>query len=277
MTLDAHHHFWRYTPDEYGWIDDSMAAIRRDFLPDDLRHTIGEAGVDGVISVQARQTIQETDWLLDLARDHPFIKAVVGWVPLASDRLQHQLDHLTPHTKLRSVRHVLQGEPDPYMLRHEFDRGISSLKNYGLAYDILIYERQLPHAITLVQKHPDQTFVLDHIAKPKIKSSEIDRWRDNIRELARQRNVYCKISGMVTEADWKTWTPQQLRPCFDVVLEAFTPQRLMFGSDWPVCLVACDYDRWITIVRDWTRDLSAHERDRIFGETARTAYGITDA
>lgn len=275
MKIDSHHHFWRYNPVEYGWIDDAMKAIRRDFLPEHLRTEIASAGIDGVISVQARQSLDETRWLLALAESNDFIKGVVGWVPLVDGNVREHLDDFSTNKKLRAVRHVLQGESDErYVLREDFNRGVSALREFGLVYDILIFERQLPQTIEFVDRHPGQAFVLDHVAKPRIKTNELEPWRTHIRELALRPNVFCKVSGMVTEADYTQWTPTQLQPYFDVVLEAFGPRRLMFGSDWPVCLVACGYARWRDTVESWSAHLSADDREQIFGGTAARAYGI---
>jgi L-fuconolactonase len=275
MVIDSHHHFWRYDAVQYDWIDDSMSAIRRDFLPEDLRQATAAAGVDGVVSVQARQSLEETRWLLDLANQHGFIRGVVGWVPLASPDVEQSLEQLAAEEKLIAVRHVVQGEPDDnFILRDDFNAGVAALLEFGLRYDILILERHLPQTIEFVDRHPNQVFVLDHIAKPKIASGEIGPWRRHIAKLAKRENVYCKLSGMVTEAEPRNWTSEQLRPYFDAVLEAFGPDRLMFGSDWPVCLVGVEYPHWVDIVRDWTRGLSSSERHRIFGVTALEAYGL---
>ncbi len=280
MVIDAHHHFWRYTDEEYGWIPPDWSALRRDFLPEDLARELAAAGVDGVVSVQARQSLVETDWLLDLAARHAFIRGVVGWVPLVAPDLEQHLDRLAAHPaavagKLRAFRHVLQGEPDDaYMLREDFNRGIRALTRRGLVYDILIFERHLPNAVTFVDRHPDQTFVVDHIAKPRIAANELEPWAKNIRELARRPNVACKLSGMVTEADVLSWTPARLRPYFEVVLEAFGPDRLLFGSDWPVCLAGVGYAEWKTTVASALSALSATEHSAVFGGNARRIYGL---
>jgi L-fuconolactonase len=276
MPIDAHHHFWRYSPAEYGWITDSMSVLRRDYLPEDLRREANAVGIDGVVSVQARQTLQETDWLLDLAEQNAdFIRGVVGWVPLVSDTVEHELGRYAGRSKLKAVRHVLQDEPDDnYMLRDDFNRGVAMLKDHDLRYDILIFDRHLPQAIRFVDRHPKQTFILDHIAKPRVRDGAISPWRENLKELARRPNVYCKLSGVVTEADHRTWTPQQLRPYLDAALDAFGSRRLMFGSDWPVCLLACGYRRWHQIVRDFASKLTPDEQDRIFELTAVEAYGL---
>jgi L-fuconolactonase len=274
VTIDAHQHFWKYDPVEYDWINDKMSVIRRDFQPADLAREIGGAQISSVISVQARQTVEETRWLLQLARAYDFIAGVVGWLPLASSRIEYDLAEYAPNQKLRGVRHVLQGEPDEYMARADFNNGISLLARHGLTYDILIVERQLAAAIALVERHPKQTFILDHAAKPRIGDRLLSPWRQNMRELARRPNVVCKISGLVTEADYRGWSNDQIRTYVEVLLETFTPNRLMFGSDWPVCLVACGYQRWATLVRSFIVGLSRGEQSEIMGNTAKRAYGI---
>ncbi len=276
MKIDSHHHFWSYSAAEYPWIGDSMAALRRDFLPEHLQAEIAAAGIDGVVSVQARQALVETEWLLSMADANPFIKAVVGWVPLVKPDVRDTLAAFAANPKFRAVRHVVQDEPDDgFILGADFNRGVSALRDFGLVYDILIFERQLAASIEFVDRHPQQVFVLDHIAKPSIGDNVIEPWRANIRELARRANVYCKVSGMVTEADWKTWSQEQLRPYFDTVLEAFGPQRLMFGTDWPVCLAASSYSRWVELVRKFSAQLSADEQGWLFGKTAVQAYGLS--
>lgn len=273
--VDAHHHFWQYNAEEYGWISDSMSALRRNFLPADLKKEISASGVSQVVSVQARQTLVETEWLLSLAEANPWIAGVVGWIPLTSSNAAAHLEHLSPHAKLKAIRHIVQDETDDnYILRPDFQAGIGQLERFHLAYDILIFERHLPQTIQFVDRFPHQTFVLDHIAKPKIKAREIEPWRKNLRELARRPNVYCKISGMVTEADWKSWTFESLRPYFETVLGAFGAKRLMFGSDWPVLLAAGDYHSWLQTVMHVIEPLSEPERARILAGTAREAYRL---
>jgi L-fuconolactonase len=274
MRIDAHQHFWRYDPVAFDWIEDEMALIRKDHLPPDLERELKPAGIDGAISVQARQCLAETGWLLELAEDHDFIKGVVGWVELASPRVEAVLERLM-HPKLKGLRHVVQGEPgDEFILGADFNRGIRSLARFKLVYDILIFPRHLPFTIRFVDRHPAQIFVLDHMAKPLIRDGVMEPWARQIRELARRPNVYCKVSGMVTEADHKSWTEAQLRPYFDVVLSAFGPDRLMFGSEWPVCLVACEYHRWHRLVSKWISGLSLDEQARILGGTATAAYKL---
>jgi L-fuconolactonase len=275
MTIDSHHHFWRYNTDEFGWIDDAMASIRRDFLPPHLQAEIAAVGIDGVISVQARQSLAETEWLLQLAAHNDFIKGVVGWVPLIAPDVRTVLERFAAQPKLRAVRHVLQGEPDErYLLRADFNAGIRALREFDLRYDILIFERHLPQTIEFVDQHPSQTFILDHIAKPKIGLNELSPWREEITRLAERPNVYCKLSGMVTEADYTRWTDEQLQPYLDTVLEAFGPHRLMFGTDWPVCLVAASYSRWLEVIHEFISELSPTEQARIMGGTAAEAYGL---
>jgi L-fuconolactonase len=276
MRIDSHHHFWRYDATEYGWISDSMSVIRRDYLPTDLKPEIHAASIDGVVTVQVRQTIEETRWLLELANEHEFIRGVVGWAPLADPAIRDHLDELAEEPMLKGVRHIVQGEADEnFILGDDFNRGVAALKDYGFAYDILIYERHLPQAIAFVDRHPQQVFVVDHLAKPRVKENELEPWRTNIRRLAVRENVYCKLSGLVTEADWQRWTEPQLMPYLETVVDAFGPRRLMFGSDWPVCLLATTYRGWHDLVARFCSRLSASEQARIFGGTAEKAYRLT--
>ena len=275
MIIDSHHHFWTYNAAEYGWINDSMAALRRNFLADDLQKEMAHTGIDGAVSVEARQTVEETRWLLSLAEKNGFIKGVVGWVPLADGKVKGEIEKIATNRKLRGVRHGVQGESDDqFILGRDFNRGVALLKDFGLVYDILILERHLPQTIEFVDLHPGQIFVLDHIAKPKIKEKSIEPWGKNIKELAKRENVYCKVSGMVTEADLGNWNESQLRPYFDTVLKAFGVKRLMFGSDWPVCLLASTYVRWVEVVHRFAADLSKDEQARLFGGTAIEAYKL---
>ena len=272
--IDAHQHFWKYDSGQYGWISDNMSVIRRDFLPEHLASEMKLAGIDGSIAVQAAGP-GETEWLLELAKDRDFILGVVGWTPLTDPLVGDAVGRLAQNPKLRGLRHVVQDEPDPnYILRDDFNAGVRKVTEAGLVYDILIFERHLPPAIQFVDRHPNQIFVLDHIAKPSIKAGEISPWRENIRELAKRPNIYCKISGMVTEADWTGWTSEQLSIYIDVVLTAFGANRLMFGSDWPVCLLASPYKKWVQVVEKASAPLSASEQQRIWGGTAREAYRL---
>jgi L-fucono-1,5-lactonase len=275
MKIDAHHHFWQFDAAQYGWINESMGVLRCDFLPADLEQEIAAAGIDGVVTVHARQTLEETRWLLDLAEEHEFIRGVVGWVPLADPDIREQLDSLARVPALKGVRHVVQDEPDEsFLVGDAFNAGVDALVKHGLVYDILIYERQLPQAIQFVDRHPQQVFVLDHLAKPQVRKTIVRPWREHIRQLAQRENVYCKVSGLTTEADWQSWTEEQLSVYLDTVLEAFGAKRLMFGSDWPVCLLATTYGGWHDLVRRHFAGLSAEEQSRIFGHTAVDVYRL---
>lgn len=273
--IDAHQHFWQYNAQEYGWIDDSMRLLRRAFMPEDLAALMKETGISGSVVVQARQSLTETNWLLDLAEANRTILGVVGWVPLADPALAEMLSELTERKKFKGVRHVIHDEADDqFILGKEFGKGIAKLREHNLTYDLLIFERHLPQTIQFVDRHPNQVFILDHVAKPRIRETMIQPWRDNLAKLAKRKNVYCKLSGMATEANWDTWSKQQLRPYLETVVNAFGPERLMFGSDWPVCLVAVGYRRWVELVNEFTDELSDDEKARIFGGTAIEAYGL---
>lgn len=278
MRIDSHQHFWRYTPEEYGWIDDSMTALRRDFLPADLRGEMDGAAVDACVAVQARQTLEETRWLLDLADTHSFVAGVIGWIDLQADDAAAQLEPFLDRPKLLGLRHIVQGEPDDrFMLRPAFCRGISLLEDRDLTYDILIYPKHLPVAAELVSRFPRQRFVLDHLAKPQIRAREIRDWEQDIRTLAAFPNVFCKLSGLVTEADWTRWTPEDIRPYLDVAFDGFGARRLLAGSDWPVCLVAADYRRTIALVDDYIKDRPAAERDAVMGGNAARVWRLPES
>jgi L-fuconolactonase len=275
MRIDAHQHFWRYRPETHGWISEGMAALRRDFLPDELEPLLCAEGFDGCVAVQAAQSLEETRFLLQLAELHPFVKAVVGYVDLVSPDLERQLDELCAHPSFRGVRHIAQDEPDDrWLARPDVVRGIGALRRYGLSYDILVHARQLPAAIELARHLPDQPFVLDHLAKPEIRAGRLEPWRTDIRRLAAHPNVVCKLSGLVTEAAWDRWSAAGIRPYLEVALEAFGPARLLIGSDWPVCLLAGDYGRVIGLAADFVRSLSPDEQAAIFGTNALRCYGI---
>jgi L-fuconolactonase len=273
--IDAHHHLWKYSAAEYPWIAENMGPLRRDFLIHDLVDVLEESDIEGVITVQARQTLAETRWLLDLARSHDFIRGVVGWVALADPKVERDLEQLSPHAKLKSVRHLLHDEPDDfYILREDFNRGIKSLQDFGLRYDLLIFERHIPQTIQFVDRHPNQILILNHIAKPRIRQGVVSPWKENLTELARRENVFCKLSGLVTEASWQSWTEADLDPYLQVVLTAFGAKRVMFGSDWPVLLLGSTYRRWVDTVRRGISHLSEYEQERIVGKTAVEVYRL---
>jgi L-fuconolactonase len=274
-TIDSHHHFWRYNPREFGWLEGPLKPLQRDFMPPDLLDAMNSAGVDGAVAVQARQTLEETHWLLQLAAETPQIRGIIGWAPLTDESFAATLTNLLPHPRLKGFRHIIQGEPDPdFILRKDFNAAIRLLKGTGLVYDILIFARHLPQTIRFVDQHPDQPFVLDHLAKPRIAAGEIDTWAADLRELARRPNVSCKISGMITEADPKQWTAAQLHPYLDIAVEAFGPTRLLAGSDWPVCLAGTSYRGWFGLLREFFKHYSSTEQAAIFGETATSVYSL---
>ena len=273
--IDAHQHFWQYNPSEHVWMTDEMGALKRNFLPGNLKPQLDSLGFDGCIAVQARQNLEETRWLLELAGQHEFVCGVVGWVDLRSAQILAQLEQFARNKKLVGVRHIVQDEPDDnFMGREDFRRGISELAEFDLAYDILIYPRQLPAAIGLVRKFPQQRFVLDHIAKPAIGEGAGEPWEAGMRELAKSPNLYCKLSGMVTETQWNQWQREDFRPYLDVVFEAFGPDRLMIGSDWPVCTLSARYESTMGIVIDYFAPFGAVERDRILGGNCERFYGL---
>ena len=275
MNIDAHQHFWQYNQQDYGWIGPAAKVLQRDFLPADLELAMASVGIHGAVSVQARQSLVETRWLLDLATRHTCIRGVVGWLPLTAPDAQAHIAAAAANPKLKALRHVLQDEADDhYILREDFNRGIRMLGLHHLAYDLLIFERHLPQTIKFVDQHPHQIFVVDHLAKPRVKQQLIEPWRKLITQLAMRANVYCKISGIMTEADHQHWTSADLQPYLQTALQAFGPRRLMFGSDWPVCLLAGSYLRWHQTVAEFIAPLTPDEQNRIMGDTAIEAYRL---
>jgi L-fuconolactonase len=273
MYIDSHQHFWKYDPREYDWIDESMKSLRRDFLPQDLQPELQRNGFDGCIAVQARQTLEETRWLLELAGKHAFISSVVGWVDLRSPEVRLQLESLRRNPKLAGIRHIVQSEPDDrFLLRDDFLHGIALLEEFNLTYDILIYTRHLPVAAEFVSRFERQRFVLDHLAKPDIKNREVAAWSRGIRGLARFPNVYCKLSGLVTEANWNNWMEEDLAPYLDAAFESFGPARLMIGSDWPVCTLAANYSRTVNVVKNYLEKFPPEAREAVLGKTAAEVY-----
>ena len=273
--IDSHQHFWKFDATQYGWIGADQYVLRRDFLPTDLEAELAATGIGGTIAVQAQQNIEETRWLLALADQHPFLQGVVGWAPLIDINAGATLERLAAHPKLRAVRHILHDEADDYyMLREDFNRGVAELKRFGLAYDILIFERHLPQTIEFVDRHPNQVFVMDHLAKPRVRDGLVSPWRQNMRELAKRPRVYCKVSGLITEADHTAWSEPQLFSYMNIALETFGPKRILFGSDWPVCLLAIGYSKWAEIVAKFTGQLTEEERERIWSRSAREAYQL---
>ena len=273
MRIDAHQHFWRYDPEHHVWMTDEMGSLKRDFLPEDLAPLMRSVGFEATVAVQARQMLAETDWLLELSEQHDSVAAVVGWVDLCSPDVSEQLAHYAGREALKGVRHVVHDEPDDrFMLRDDFQRGIASLEPFGLTYDLLLFPKHLPVAVRLVEAFPEQAFVLDHIAKPIIRDGAVSPWKEDLKALASAGDVYCKLSGMVTEARWRQWSADDFRRYLDIVLETFGAKRLMIGSDWPVCTLSGDYAPVMRIVMDYTEELG--HADAILGDNCARFYGI---
>jgi len=274
MIVDAHQHFWRYNATEHSWINDEMAAIRKDFFPEDMLPVLEENGIKGCVAVQADQREEETDFLLKLSAENNFIKGIVGWIDLRSDKLVQRLEYYSQFSAIKGFRHVLQGEEPSFMLQPDFLKGISKLNKYNFTYDILIFPNHLTAALQLVKQFPDQPFIIDHIAKPYIKNGLIDEWKKGMKALAVYPNVYCKISGMVTEGNMRNWKLSDFTPYLDVVTEAFGINRIVYGSDWPVCLAAGSYSSVINIVKNYFSSFSVEEQQLFFGKNAKAFYHL---
>lgn len=275
MRIDAHQHFWHYDPREFGWISDAMPVLQRDYMPPDLKPLLERNTIQGSVAVQARQSEEETTFLLELAERYDFVRGVVGWVDLRSPQVGAQLQKYSAHKKLRGIRHLVQDEADDrFMLLPDFSRGLSLLADFNLTYDLLLHPRHLPVAVEVVKQFPRQRFVVDHIAKPFIKDGIVTPWADGMRALARFDNVYCKVSGMVTEAAWQKWKRDDFKPYLDVVFDCFGVDRLMFGSDWPVCTLSASYDEVVGIVQDYIRDFPNDKQEKFFGMNAADFYGL---
>ena len=274
MRIDSHQHFWKYDADRDSWIDERMGVLKRDFLPEELAKGLDSCGIDGCIAVQADQSEEETNYLLNLASQNSFIKGVVGWVDLQSSDVTERLLHFSQNDKLKGVRHILQSEPDDFMLRDNFVRGIKALSEFDLTYDILILPKHLGAALELVHRFPRQRFVLDHMAKPQIKNQLFSPWKEDIFAMAEMPNVNCKVSGLTTEADWQKWTSQDIYPYLDIVFEAFGTERLMYGSDWPVCLLAGAYEKGYELLSEYMKNFSAYDKELVFGLNAQKFYNL---
>ena len=274
MKIDAHQHFWIYDPVRDSWIDDSMKVLQKNFLPEMLVPILEQYNFDGCIAVQADQSEIETQFLLDLASKNTVVKGVVGWVDLCADTVEDRLAHFSKNKLFKGVRHIVQAEANDFMLRTDFQNGISKLEQFGLTYDILIIPEQLPAVIELAQKFPKQQFVIDHIAKPSIKDAKMDDWKDNMKALSRFPNVFCKVSGMVTEADWENWTPKDFTKYLDVILDAFGVDRVLYGSDWPVCLLAAKYGEQLDVLERYISHLSEGQITNIMGDNAIKFYNL---
>ena len=274
FTIDAHQHFWKYHAAKHGWIDDEMAVIRTNFLPADLEPVLLQHHIDGCIAVQADQTNDETNFLLQLAAENNFIKGIVGWVDLKAADIKEQLNYYKQFSAVKGFRHVLQGEDPAFMLQPAFINGIAALQQYQFTYDILVFPTHLKAVLELIKKFPNQLFVIDHIAKPTIKAGLMDDWKKDIESLASFNNVYCKISGMVTEADYQHWKQADFIPYLDVVVNAFGSKRIMYGSDWPVCLAAASYQEMLGIVKEYFALFSLTEQQDFFGINAAAFYQL---
>lgn len=276
-TIDSHQHFWRLSePFDYGWLDTpEHAAIRRDYLPQDLLPQLKKVGVDYTVFVQTQHAVEENRWVLGLADQYDFIAGVVGWVDLASERCEEQLLEFREHPKFVGIRHITQGEPDDnFIVRTDVVRGLKVLEKHRVPFDLLFFPKHLRHAPTLAQQLPGLPMVIDHLAKPPIKTASLKGWSDDLRAAARHPSIYCKLSGMITEADWEHWKPADLKPYIETALEAFGPQRCMFGSDWPVCELAGSYEQVYNALAEAIGPLSDTEREQIFGATARRFYNL---
>ncbi len=275
MIIDAHQHFWKYDKEKHAWIDDSMSQLKKDYLPKELKKVYQENGIEGCIAVQAEQSILETDFLLRLASENDFIKGIVGWVDLRSEKVEEQLRHYSRFEVIKGFRHVVQDEKDPkFLLKEDFKKGISLLGGYGFRYDLLIFPHQLESAVELVAEFPHQRFVIDHIAKPNIKNGMDHDWKALIHLIGKSEHVYCKLSGMVTEADWNDWRVDDFVPFMDVIFDAFGPDRIMFGSDWPVCLLSASYPKVKGIVEAYLSKLDEKVRDKVMGKNAIAFYNL---
>jgi len=274
MVVDSHVHFWKYDKVRDAWITDNMKILQQDYLPEHLAPTLKRNGVDGVVAVQASQEEVETRFLAELAKTHPEIKGVVGWIDLQADNIAERLEHFTQYSSIRGYRHVVQAEPDDFLLRPNFQRGVQALKPYNYTYDVLIYPRQLKPAIEFVSKFPDQKLIIDHCAKPDIKHKKIDEWKVLMKEIAQNPQVSCKLSGLFTEAAWKTWSAAEFYPYLDVVFEAFGPDRLLYGSDWPVILVSGIYVQWKSLLEKYMENYTPEDREKVFGLNAVAFYSL---
>ena len=275
MIIDSHQHFWQLGRFDYPWMNSSLGVLYRDYLPDQLEPILGQNGVGKTVVVQASNSVEESRWLLNLADEHPFIAGVVGWVDLGSDDVDRQLDELVPHPKFKGVRHLVESEPaDDWLIQPQVLRGLKRLSTYGVSYDLLVHTRHLKYIQKMVDACSDLKLVIDHMAKPPIANGEIETWRQELRQVAANEQIYCKLSGLVTEANWTSWTKSDLRPYVDCALELFGSSRLLFGSDHPVCLLAASYEQVLASFRELLNELGDDEEQKIFGSNAAEFYGL---
>jgi L-fuconolactonase len=274
MQVDTHVHFWKYEKTKDAWITDDMKVLQQDYIPQTIFSTLKRNEIDGCVAVQASQTELETLFLTELAKTHDIIKGVVGWIDLQNDNIEERLKYFSQYPIIKGWRHVVQGEPNDFLLRENFQRGIAALQSYGYTYDVLIYHHQLKPALEFISKFPDQKFVIDHCAKPDIANKNIDEWKLSMRQIAKHPNVYCKLSGLLTEAKWKQWSPGEFYPYLDVVFDAFGTDRLMFGSDWPVILLSGMYVQWKSLLEKYMENFVQEDRQKIFGDNAIRFYNL---
>ncbi len=274
MTIDAHQHFWKYRPQRDTWITEEMETIRKDFLPENLQDLLHQNKIEGCVTVQVDQSEKETDFLIQCARNHSFIKGIVGWTDLRSTGVQARLEYYYQFSEVKGFRHIVQSEPEGFLSRPDFCRGVALLEQYDFTYDILAYPKQLPSVLSFIKKFPNQKFVIDHLAKPFIRQHQIKPWKQHIQQIAMHENVFCKISGMVTEADWKSWKATDFSPYMETIWESFGPKRVLYGSDWPVCLLAATYEKQFEIVRQFISPFSPAEKKGILGENATRFYHL---
>jgi L-fuconolactonase len=274
MVIDTHVHFWKYDKQRDAWITDEMKVLQQDYVPQQIASTLRRNGVDGCVAVQADQSELETHFLVELAKTNEIIRGVVGWIDLQGDDINERLQYFSQYSSIKGWRHVVQGEPDDFLLRKRFQQGVAALQPYGYTYDILIYPKQLKAALEFVSVFPEQAFVIDHCAKPEIRHGKIDEWKLQMREMAKFPNVCCKLSGLLTEARWKGWSAGEFFPYLDVVVEAFGTDRLMFGSDWPVILLAGSYVQWKSLLQKYFENFSEEDKEKVFGENAVRFYRL---
>ncbi|MEM9936393.1 MAG: amidohydrolase family protein [Bacteroidota bacterium] len=278
MRIDAHQHFWQYDPAQYTWMGEGKEKIQKDFLPPDLQPLLERAELDACVAVQARSSMEETLFLLALAKKYKFVQGVVGWVDICSPDLEKHLSELQEHALLKGFRHVVQDEPDEdFVVQEAFIHGVHTLLQEGYTYDILVYEKHFPVVVSFLEQFSTGTFILDHLGKPDLSGEMSQNWQEGVRQMARYPTLYCKLSGLVTEADWASWKYDQLAPYLEVAVEAFGTDRVMFGSDWPVCLLAADsYQQVYEIIHKFFRGFSSEEKENIFGINAVKAYNLRE-
>ncbi len=272
--IDAHVHFWKYNKTRDAWITDDMKILQRNFLPPDLELMLSQNNVDGVVAVQADQSEDETDFLFSLAEEFPFIKGIVGWVDLQNANIENRLLYYSQFHLIKGFRHIVQSEASGFLRTENFLNGIKALQNFNFTYDLLLYEKQLKEAVEFVNKFPDQRIIIDHCAKPSIKDRSIDEWKKWMKEISKNNNVYCKLSGLITETNWNQWNEKDFYPYLDVVFECFGTERLAFGSDWPVMLVSGNYTGWKTLLENYMRSFSATEKEKVFNQNAIDFYKL---